>query len=97
MLGTKQKGKYARVPVLKLLNHKSEKKKKLTLQDFTCRKDEGQLDMIDFADDEFSIVKLYTHIETYFMPPKDSNIEVERFFRRHASNKEMKVTCLLFN
>ena len=82
---------------MKLLNHKCEKKKKLTLQDFTCCKDEGQFDMIDFADDEFSIVKLYIHIEKYFMPPCETGIDVGRFFRRHASNKEMKVCLLIVN
>ena len=78
-----------------MLNHSTEKKKKLSLQDFTCRKDEGQFDMIDFGEDEFSIVKLYEHIEKHFMPPEETGIEVGRFFRRHASNKEMKV-CLYF-
>ena len=81
--------------MLKLLNHSTEKKKKLSLQDFTCRKDEGQFDIVDFADDEFSIIKLYEHIEKYFMPPEETGIEVGRFFRRHASNKEMKV-CFFF-
>ena len=47
--------------------------------------------MIDFGEDEFSIVKLYEHIEKHFMPPEETGIEVGRFFRRHASNKEMKV------
>ena len=47
--------------------------------------------MIDFGEDEFSIVKLYEHIEKNFMPPEETGIEVGRFFRRHASNKEMKV------
>ena len=49
--------------MLKLLNHASEKEEKLILQDYNCRKDNGQFDMIDFPDDEFSVVKLHAHIE----------------------------------
>ena len=78
--------------VLQLLNHISEKKKKLTLADYNCCKDEGQFDMIDFVQDEFSIVKLYDQIEKYFMPSNDSHIEVGRFFCRHVTGKEMKVS-----
>ena len=36
--------------------------------------------MVDFAADEFSIVKLYEHIEKNFMPPAETGIEVGRFF-----------------
>ena len=80
---------------MKLLNHVTEKKKKLSLQDYLCRKDNGQFDMVDFNQDNFSIVKLYKHIEKYHMPAEETGIEVGRFFGRHASNKEMKV-CLFF-
>ena len=77
---------------MKLLNHSQEKAKKLTLQDYLCRKDEGQFDMIEFPEDEFSIVKLYKHIEKNLMPPKESKYEVEGCcFRRMASAKALKV------
>jgi len=46
--------------------------------------------MIEFEDDEFSVVKLFDHIQHYFLPSSDSGIDVSRVFRRHASNKEMK-------
>ena len=81
--------------MLKLLNHTVEKKKKLTLLDYNCRKDEGQFDMVDFPDDEFSLVKLYKHIEKYFMPSVSSNIVVDRFFCRHVSVKIMKVSFVV--
>ena len=92
MLGQKESGEYKGVECLKLLNHTEEKKKKLTLQDFLCRKDEGQFDMIDFDEDEYSIVKLYKHIVTHFLPPTELGIDVKGcFFRRIASEKELKV------
>ena len=78
--------------MLKWLNHTVEKKKKMTLLDYNCRKDEGQFDMVDFPDDGFSVIKLYKNIDKHFMPHVNSNIIVDRFFRRHASVKVMKVT-----
>ena len=48
--------------------------------------------MIDFPEDEFSIVKLYKHIKENFMPPKECKYKVEGgFFRRMASAKALKV------
>ena len=85
-------GKYLGRKMLKLLNHTVEKKKKLILTDYNCRKDEGQFDMVDFPNDEFSVVELYKHIEMHFMPHVSSNITVDRFFRRHTSVKVMKVS-----
>ena len=82
--------------MLKLLNNTVEKKQKLTLWDYNFRKDEGQLNMVDFPDDEFSVVKLYKHIENNFMPRISSNISVDRFFSRHASAKVMKVSFIVF-
>ena len=88
MLGQKESGEYKGVECLKLLNHTEEKKKKLTLQDFLCRKDEGQFDMIDFDGDEYSIVKLYMHIVTYFLPLTELGIDVKGcLFCRIASEK----------
>ena len=63
--------------------------------DYNFRKDEGQLNMVDFPDDEFSVVKLYKHIENNFMPRISSNISVDRFFSRHASAKVMKVSFVV--
>ena len=92
LLGEKTTGEYKGRETLKLLNHSQEKAKKLTLGDYLCRKDEGQFDMIEFPEDEFSIVKLFKHIEENFMPPKDSKYKVEGcFFRRMASAKALKV------
>ena len=88
-------GEYQGREILNLLNHTVEKKKKLTLLDYNCRKDEGQFDMVDFPDDEFSVVKLYKHIEKHFMPHVSSNITVDRFFCRHASAKIMKVSLVV--
>ena len=68
-----------------------EKRKKLDPKDYNCRNDEGQFDMIKFEDNEFSVVKLFGHIQQFFLPPSDSGIDVDRIFRRHVSNKEMKV------
>ena len=49
--------------------------------------------MVDFSGDEFSIVKLYKHIEKHFMPPVELGIEVtDCFFRRHAAQKVIKVS-----
>ena len=45
------------------MNHTSEKTKNLSLGDYLCRKDDEQFDMVDFPDDESSIVALYEHIE----------------------------------
>ena len=81
--------------MLKLLNNTVEKKKKLTLWDYNFRKDEGQLNMVDFPNDAFSVVKLYKHIENNFMPHISSNIYVDRFFSRHASAKVMKVSFVV--
>ena len=81
--------------MLKLLNNTVEKKKKLTLWDYNFRKDEGQLNMVDFPDDEFSVVKLYKHIENNCMPHFNSKISADRFFRRHASAKVMKVSFVV--
>ena len=92
----KQSGEYSGRKCLKLLNHTSEKKKKLSLGDYLCRKDEGQFDMVEFPDDKFSVVKLYEHIEKHFFLPREMNIEVGRFFRRPACVKEMKVCACLF-
>ena len=78
--------------MLKLLKYTVQKKKKLTLLDYNCRKDEGQFDIVEFPDDEFSLVKLYEYIEKHFMPHVSSNITVDRFFCRHASAKVMKVS-----
>lgn len=44
--------------------------------------------MIEFSEDEFSVVKLHEHIQTHFMLPLDSGIEVGLTFRRHATRKE---------
>ena len=54
-----------------LCNHTEEKKKKICLGDYLCRKNEGQFDMVDFPDDEFSVVRLYKHIEKYLFPPRE--------------------------
>ena len=85
--------------MLKLLNHtvekKKQKKQKLTLLDYNYRKDEGQFDMVDFSEDEFSVVKLYKHIEKHFMFHISSNIIVDHFFRRHASAKVVKVSFVV--
>ena len=97
VLGEKKEGEVKGRDCLKLLNHVTEKKKKLLLQDYLCRKDNGQFDMVDFLQDQFSIVKLYKHIEKNFMPAEETGIEVGRFFRRHASNKEMKVCYFIFS
>ena len=78
-----------------MLNHTVEKKKKMTLLDYNCRKDESQFDMVDFLDDAFSVVKLYKHIEKHFMPHVSSNITVDRFFRRHACAKVVKVSFVV--
>ena len=56
-----------------------EKKKRLNLLDCNCRKHEGQFDMVDFPGDEFSVVKLYKHIEKHFMLHVSSNITVNHF------------------
>ena len=53
ILGVKKSGEYKGVEYLKHLNQTEEKKKKLTLQDFLCWKNEGQFDMIDFDNDEY--------------------------------------------
>ena len=90
MLFQKKSGEYAGVEALRLLNHKSEKTKKLTLGDHHCRTDEGQFDMVDFASDEFSIVKLYKHIERHFMPEEKYGVDVGRFFCRRAAEKVLK-------
>lgn len=90
----KEAGEYKGRECLRLCNHTEEKKKKLCLGDYLCRKNEGQFDMIDFPDDEFSVVRLYKHIEEHFFPPVTMDIEVGRFFRRAASRKQMKV-CLI--
>ena len=93
LLGQKKSGEYKGRDTLKLLNHSEEKAKKLTLSDYLCRKDEGQFDMVDFSGDEFSIIKLYKHIEKHFMPPVELGIEVpDCFFRRHAAQKVIKVS-----
>ena len=52
---------------------------------------DGQFNMIDFLKDKFNVVALYLHIEEFFMPPRDTGIEVGRFFRRHAFDKDFKV------
>ena len=75
-----------------MLNHvteKKKKKKKLSLQDYLCRKDNGQFNMVDFLQDKLSIVKLYKQIERHHMPNVETGIEVGRFFCHHTSNKEM--------
>ena len=46
--------------------------------------------MVDFGSDEFSIVKLWKHIEEHFMPDVQCGIEVGRFFRRRAAEKELR-------
>ena len=76
VLGEKKDGEYKGRECLKLLNHVTEKKKKLSLQDYLCRKDNGQFDMVDFIQDNFSIVKLYKHIEKHHMPAEETGIEV---------------------
>ena len=97
LLGQKMSDEYKGAECLKLLNHSEEKAKMLTLSDYLCRKDEGQFDMIDFADDAFSIVKLYKHIIKHFMYPKKLDIKVpDCFFRRHAAQKVIKVSKRLF-
>ena len=90
VLEQKRSGDYAGKEALRLLNHKCEKTKKLTLGDFHCRKSDGQFDMVEFESDEFSIVKLYKHIEEHFMPDVDCGIEVGRFFCRRAAEKELR-------
>ena len=75
---------------LRLLNQTCEKTKKLSLGDFQCRKSDGQFDMVDFESDVFSLVRLWKHIEEHFMPDKDSGLEVGRFFRRCAAEKELR-------
>ena len=90
VLEQKRSGDYAGKEALRLLNHKCEKTKKLTLGDFHCRKSDGQFDMVEFDSDEFSIVKLYKHIEENFMPDVDYGLEVSRFFRQRAAEKELR-------
>ena len=46
--------------------------------------------MVDFASDEFSVVKLYKHIERHFMPEEKYGVDVGRFFRRRAAQKVLK-------
>ena len=93
-LYVKETGEYKGRECLRLCNHTEEKKKKLCLGDYLCRKNEGQFDMVDFPDDEFSVVRLYKHIEEHFFPSREMEVEVGRFFRRAASRKQMKV-CLI--
>ena len=90
VLKQKRSGDYAGKEALRLLNHKCEKTKKWSLGDFHCRKSDGQFDMVEFASDEFSIVKLYKHIEEHFMPDAELGLEVRRFFRRRAASKELR-------
>lgn len=92
VLGQKESGEYAGRRCLELRNHVSEKVKKLSLSDYNCRKTDGQFDMIDYPKDKFNVVALWCHIEKHFMPPRDTGIEVGRFFRRHAFDKDMKVS-----
>ena len=76
------------------LNRKHKKTKKPTLVDFSCRKLDRQLDMVDFGLDEFSIVKLYKHIKEHFMPHFEYGIEVSRFLCLCAADKELKKRLL---
>lgn len=45
--------------------------------------------MVNFTSDKFSIVKLYKHIKGNFVPDETYGIDVGRFFRRHAAEKEL--------
>ena len=81
--------------MLKLLNHTVGEKKKLTVLDYNCRNNERQFDIVVFPDDKCSVVKLYTYIEKEFMPHVSSNIFVNRFFRRDAVTKVMKVSSVV--
>ena len=51
--------------------------------------------MIEFPNDPFNVVALWTHIEAHFMPPENSDFEVGRFFRRHAYKKDITVSFRL--
>lgn len=51
--------------------------------------------IFDFPDDKFSVVKLYKYIEKEFMPHVSSSIFVNRFFRRDAVTKVMKVSSVV--
>ena len=62
----------------------------MTLGDHHCRTDEGQFDMVDFASDKFSTIKLYEHIERYFIPDEKYGVDVGHFFRCRAVEKELK-------
>ena len=90
MLFQKNSGEYAGVEALRLLNHKCEKMKKLTLGDHHYRTYEGQFDMVDFTSDEFSIVKLFKHIERPIVSEESYGVDVGRFFRRRAAEKVLK-------
>lgn len=74
------------------LNHTSEKKKKLTLATYNCQKDKCKFDMNGFVCKRFSMMKLYDHIELYFTPPSETNIEVGQIFCQQVANKESKVS-----
>ena len=51
--------------------------------------------MVDFPDDEFSVVKLYNHIQKHFIPHVCSNIIVDSSFRRRVSPKIRKVSFVV--
>jgi len=80
LLGQKESGEYKGGESIKLLSHTEEEKKRLTINSYLGRKDEGQFDTIGFAEAEFSIAKLYEHIEKYIIPPKELGVEIPDCF-----------------
>ena len=96
LLGQKESGEYKGCESLTLLNHTEEEKKRLTLNNYLCRKDEGQFDMINFAEDEISIVKLYKQIKKFITPPKELGVEVPDCFYVGLQVKKILVVSTYF-